>query len=70
MALFSVIHFDGLRSRDWLIYKFPSDSLVLGSQLMVQEGQAAGFFGFRCLKDWTFGEEGACCFWIYRKMMV
>ncbi len=43
MSIFSVVRFDGLRSKEWLIYKFPSDSLVLGSQLIVQEGQAAIF---------------------------
>lgn len=41
MPVFSVVRFDGLKSRDWLIYKFPSESLVLGSQLIVQEGQVA-----------------------------
>ena len=43
MPIFNVVRFDGLKSRDWLIYKFPSDSLVLGSQLIVQEGQVAIF---------------------------
>lgn len=43
MTLFSVVRFDGLKNRDWLIYKYPSDSLVLGSQLIVQEGQTAIF---------------------------
>lgn len=43
MSIFSIVRFDGLKSRDWLIYKFPSDSLVVGSQLIVQEGQAAIF---------------------------
>lgn len=43
MAILSVVRFDGLKSRDWLIYKYPSDSLVLGSQLIVQEGQVAIF---------------------------
>ncbi len=43
MALFSVVRFDGLRNRDWLIYKYPSEDIVLGSQLIVQEGQAAIF---------------------------
>lgn len=43
MSIFSVVRFDGLKSRDWLIYKYPSDSLVLGSQLIVQEGQVAIF---------------------------
>lgn len=43
MALIDVVKFDGLRSRDWLVYKFPSEELVLGTQLIVQEGQAAIF---------------------------
>lgn len=43
MALFSVVRFDGLKSRDWVIYKYPSEELVLGSQLIVQEGQVAIF---------------------------
>ncbi|MCI8962439.1 MAG: SPFH domain-containing protein [Eubacterium sp.] len=43
MSVLSVVRFDGLKSRDWFIYKFPSESLVLGSQLIVQEGQAAIF---------------------------
>lgn len=43
MALFSVVRFDGLKTRNWIVYKFPCDSLVLGSQLIVQEGQAAVF---------------------------
>lgn len=43
MAILDVVRFDGLRSRDWLIYKYPSEKLVLGSQLIVQEGQAAIF---------------------------
>lgn len=43
MALIDVVRFDGLKSRDWLIYKYPSEELVLGAQLIVQEGQAAIF---------------------------
>ncbi len=43
MALFDVVRFDGLKSRDWVIYKFPSDELVMGTQLIVQEGQTAIF---------------------------
>lgn len=43
MAIIDVIRFDGLKSRDWLIYKFYSDNLVMGSQLIVQEGQVAIF---------------------------
>lgn len=43
MAIIDVVRFDGLRSRDWLIFKYPSDSLVIGTQLIVQEGQIAIF---------------------------
>ncbi len=43
MSIIDVVRFDGLRSRDWLIYKYPSDQLVLGTQLIVQEGQIALF---------------------------
>lgn len=43
MEIFSRIKFDGLRSRDWLIYKYPSDKIVMGSQLIVNEGQAVIF---------------------------
>lgn len=43
MAIFDVVRFDGLRNREWIIYKHPSDQLVLGTQLIVQEGQSALF---------------------------
>lgn len=43
MAIIDVVRFDGLKSRDWLIYKYPSEELVLGTQLIVQEGQNAVF---------------------------
>lgn len=43
MAIIDVVRFDGLRSRDWLIYKYPSEELVFGTQLIVQEGQVALF---------------------------
>lgn len=43
MALFDVIRFNGLASRDWLIYKYPSDDISHFSQLIVQEGQIAVF---------------------------
>lgn len=43
MALIDVVKFDGLKNREWLIYKHPSDKLVLGTQLIVQEGQVAIF---------------------------
>jgi len=43
MAVIDRIKFDGLKSRDWLVYKYPSEGLVFGSQLIVGEGQAAIF---------------------------
>lgn len=43
MAMIDVVRFDGLKNRNWLIYKYPSEELVLGTQLIVQEGQAAIF---------------------------
>lgn len=43
MALFDVIRFNGLASKDWLIYKYPSDDISYFSQLIVQEGQIAVF---------------------------
>lgn len=43
MVLFDRIKFDGLRNRDWLIYKFPSEQIRLGSALIVNEGQVAIF---------------------------
>ena len=43
MAIIDVVRFDGLKSRDWLIYKYPSEELVLGTQLIIQEGQMAIF---------------------------
>lgn len=43
MAIIDRVKFDGLRSRDWIIYKYPSEELVYGTQLIVGEGQAAIF---------------------------
>lgn len=43
MGILQVVKFDGLRSRDWLVYKHPSENLVLGTQLIVNEGQVAIF---------------------------
>ncbi len=43
MAVIDRIKFDGLKSRDWIIYKHPSENLVVGSQLIVGEGQVAIF---------------------------
>lgn len=43
MAILDRVKFDGLRSRNWIIYKHPSEKLVFGTQLIVSEGQAAIF---------------------------
>lgn len=43
MAIIDRIKFDGLKSREWLIYKHPAESIVRGAQLIVGEGQAAVF---------------------------
>ncbi|PNV63745.1 virion core protein (lumpy skin disease virus) [Clostridium sp. chh4-2] len=43
MAILDVIKFDGLKSRDWIIFKYFKDNIVLGSQLIVKEGQVAIF---------------------------
>jgi len=43
VAIIDRVKFDGLASRDWLVYKHPSEKLVLGTQLIVSEGQAAVF---------------------------
>lgn len=43
MALIDIIKFDGLRNRDWVVYKHYTDQIVSGAQLIVQEGQTAIF---------------------------
>lgn len=43
MAIIDVVRFNGLKSRDWLIFKYHSEELVFGTQLIVQEGQVALF---------------------------
>ena len=43
MAIIDRVKFDGLRNRDWIIYKHPAEDLVLGTQLIVGEGQVAIF---------------------------
>ena len=56
MAIIDRIKFDGLRTRDWLIYKYPGDSFVMGSQLIVGEGQVAVFVkGGQALDYFTAG---------------
>ncbi|HIW31306.1 MAG TPA: SPFH domain-containing protein [Candidatus Paenibacillus intestinavium] len=43
MAILSVIKFDGLRNREWVVYRFPGEEFNTGSQLIVGEGQIAVF---------------------------
>ena len=43
MAILEAVKFGGLRNRDWIIYKYPSEGIVCGSQIIVQEEQAAVF---------------------------
>ncbi|MDF2985372.1 MAG: hypothetical protein K0R50_882 [Eubacterium sp.] len=43
MAIIDRVKFDGLRTRDWIVYKHPAEDLVYGTQLTVGEGQAAIF---------------------------
>lgn len=43
MAILDRIKFDGLTSREWLVYRYPTEKIVLGSTLIVGEGQAAVF---------------------------
>lgn len=43
MGIIDRVKFDGLKSRDWLVYKHHNEKLVFGTQLIVNEGQAAIF---------------------------
>lgn len=57
MAIIDRIKFDGmLNGSDWLIYRYPGDSFVMGSQLIVNEGQVAVFVkGGQALDYFTSG---------------
>lgn len=45
MAIFDRIKYDGaIDGSQWLIYKYPSEQFVLGSHLIVNQGQEALFF--------------------------
>lgn len=41
MAIIDVVKFDGLRNRDWIIYKHYAEDLTTATQLIVSEGQVA-----------------------------
>ncbi|WP_202915299.1 SPFH domain-containing protein [Paenibacillus paridis] len=43
LAIIDVIKFNGLANRDWLVFRYPGDSFVFGTQLIVGEGQIAVF---------------------------
>ncbi|MDQ6423121.1 SPFH domain-containing protein [Paenibacillus sp. LHD-117] len=43
MAIIDVIKFNGIANRDWLVFRYPGESFVYGTQLIVGEGQIAVF---------------------------
>ncbi|SFM22163.1 Membrane protease subunit, stomatin/prohibitin family, contains C-terminal Zn-ribbon domain [Paenibacillus sp. 1_12] len=43
MAIIDVIKFNGIPGRNWLVYRYPGESFVYGTQLIVGEGQIAVF---------------------------
>ncbi len=43
MALIDVVKFNGLNSRDWIVYKHYAEDLSTSTQLIVSEGQVAVF---------------------------
>lgn len=57
MAIIDRIKFDGMRNgSEWLIYRYPGESFVAGSQLIVGEGQVAVFVkGGQALDYFTAG---------------
>jgi membrane protease subunit (stomatin/prohibitin family) len=55
MAIIDRIKFDGLR-KEWLVYRYPGEAFVTGSQLIVGEGQVAVFvIGGQALDYFTAG---------------
>jgi len=57
MAIIDRIKFDGMRNgSEWLVYRYPRDSFVAGTQLIVGEGQVAVFVkGGQALDYFTAG---------------
>lgn len=43
LAIIDVIKFNGIANRDWLVYRYPGNNFVFGTQLIVGEGQVAIF---------------------------
>lgn len=54
MAIYSEVKFDGLKSREWIVYRHPCEQLALGTLLLVREGQAALFMRDGIIAD-VFG---------------
>lgn len=56
LALIDVIQFNGIPNRNWLVYRYPGDNFVWGTQLVVKEGQIAVFVkGGRALDYFSAG---------------
>lgn len=57
MAIIDRIKFDGmLNGKEWLVYRYPGESFVMGTQLIVGEGQVAVFVkGGQALDYFTAG---------------
>ncbi|MGE4282670.1 MAG: SPFH domain-containing protein [Clostridia bacterium] len=56
LAIIDVIKFNGIANRNWLVYRYPGDSFVFGTQLIVNEGQIAVFVkGGRALDYFSAG---------------
>jgi len=57
LAIIDRIKFDGMQNgKEWLIYRYPGESIVAGSQLIVGEGQVAIFVkGGQALDYFTAG---------------
>ena len=57
MAIIDRIKFDGMRNgSEWLVYRYPGESFVAGTQLIVGEGQVAVFVkGGQTLDYFTAG---------------
>lgn len=43
LAVIDVVKFNGIMNRDWLVYRYPRDNFVFGTQLIVGEGQVGVF---------------------------
>ena len=56
LAIIDVIKFNGIANRDWLVYRYPGEEFVFGTQLIVGEGQVAVFVkGGQALDYFTAG---------------